>query len=215
MGISMTDNMDLIRAELARLEETKTYKYETALEGPQGGMVEVGGKKLVMLASNNYLGLSNHPAVKSAAIRGIREYGYGVASVRFLCGTQDIHRDLEKKIAKFIGCEDAILYSSCFAANEGFFASLVNEKMGLNQYKDVLYSDRLNHASIIDGQRLCRPELVDKKIYQHADMADLERMLEEDKNRDKDVLYSDRLNHASIIDGQRLCRPELVDKKIY
>ena len=184
MGISMTDNMDLIRAELARLEETKTYKYETALEGPQGGMVEVGGKKLVMLASNNYLGLSNHPAVKSAAIRGIREYGYGVASVRFLCGTQDIHRDLEKKIAKFIGCEDAILYSSCFAANEGFFASLVNEKMGLNQYKDVLYSDRLNHASIIDGQRLCRPELVDKKIYQHADMADLERMLEEDKNRD-------------------------------
>jgi glycine C-acetyltransferase len=180
----MTDNMDLIRAELTRLEETRTYKYETALEGPQGGMVEVGGKKLVMLASNNYLGLSNHPAVKAAAIRGIREYGYGVASVRFLCGTQDIHRDLEKKIAKFVGCEDAILYSSCFAANEGFFASLVNEKLGMDQHKDVLYSDRLNHASIIDGQRLCRPELVDKKIYQHADMSDLERMLEEDKNRD-------------------------------
>src|ERR1051325_8247062 len=108
MGISMTDNMDLIRAELARLEETKTYKYETALEGPQGGMVEVGGKKPVIPASNTSRGLSNHPAVKSAAIRGIREYGYGVASVRFLCGTQDIHRDLEKKIAKFIGGEDAI-----------------------------------------------------------------------------------------------------------
>jgi glycine C-acetyltransferase len=180
----MTDTMELIRAELRRLEETKTYKYETALQGPQGGMVEVGGKQLVMLASNNYLGLSNHAAVKAAAIRGIREYGYGVASVRFLCGTQDIHRDLEKKISKFIGCEDAILYSSCFAANEGFFASLVNEKLGLNQYRDVLYSDRLNHASIIDGQRLCRPELVEKKIYQHADMADLERMLDEDKNQD-------------------------------
>jgi len=180
----MTNPMELIHAELARLEETKTYKYETPLESPQGGVVEVRGKKLVMLASNNYLGLSNHPAVKAAAIRGIREYGYGVASVRFLCGTQDIHRDLEKKISKFLDCEDAILFSSCFAANEGFFASLTNEKLGLEQYKDVLYSDRLNHASIIDGQRLCRTETVDKKIYNHADMSHLERLLEADTGRD-------------------------------
>ncbi|HLB00849.1 MAG TPA: glycine C-acetyltransferase, partial [Bacteroidota bacterium] len=144
----------------------------------------VGGKKVVMLASNNYLGLSNHPAVRKAAIDGIRRYGYGVASVRFLCGTQDIHLKLEKKISKFVGCEDTILFSSCFAANEGFFASLVNEKLGTEGHRDVLYSDRLNHASIIDGQRLCRPEFVDKKIYNHADTADLGRQLEEDRGTD-------------------------------
>lgn len=176
--------LNLISMELRRLEETKTYKYETALESPQDGRVKVNGKEVVMLASNNYLGLSNHPRIKKAAIKGIKTYGYGVASVRFLCGTQDIHAELEKKISKFVGCEDTILFSSCFAANEGFFASLVNEKLGMENYKDVLYSDRLNHASIIDGQRLCRSEVVDKKIYNHADMADLERLLEEDKEKE-------------------------------
>ena len=178
------DTVQLINDELDRLRKTKTYKYETPLESPQGGEVKVSGKKVVMLASNNYLGLSNHPAIKRAAAKGIKEYGYGVASVRFLCGTQTIHRALEQKIARFLHCEDAILYSSCFSANEGFFPALVNEKLGIEVYKDVLYSDRLNHASIIDGQRLCRPELVDKKIYQHADMADLERQLGEDRDRD-------------------------------
>ena len=112
------NSLDLITSELKRLEETKTYKYETALEGPQGGVVKVKGRNVVMLASNNYLGLSNHPSVKKAAIDGIKKYGYGVASVRFLCGTQDIHFELEKKIAKFVGTEDAILFSSCFSANE-------------------------------------------------------------------------------------------------
>ncbi len=180
----MLNPTELIAQELKRLEENQTFKYETAIEGPQGGRVNVKGKKVVMLASNNYLGLSNHPVIKKAAIRGIKDYGYGVASVRFLCGTQDIHLELEKKISKFVGCEDAILFSSCFAANEGFFASLVNEKFGMENYRDVLYSDRLNHASIIDGQRLCRPEVVDKKIYNHADMSDLERQLEADKNAD-------------------------------
>ena len=180
----MMDTLHLINDELDRLRNTKTYKYETALESPQGGVVKVSGKKVVMLASNNYLGLSNHPAIKRAAAKGIKEYGYGLASVRFLCGTQTIHRALEQKIARFLRCEDSILYSSCFSANEGFFAAIVNEKLGMEVYKDVLYSDRLNHASIIDGQRLCRPELVDKKIYQHADMADLERLLEEDRDKD-------------------------------
>ncbi|HUN65549.1 MAG TPA: glycine C-acetyltransferase [Bacteroidota bacterium] len=174
---------DILTAELRRLEETKTYKYETPLQGPQGGVVRVKGKEVVMLASNNYLGLSNHPAIRKAAIEGIRKYGYGVASVRFLCGTQDIHLKLEKLISKFIGCEDTILFSSCFAANEGFFASLVNENLGFPEYKDVLYSDRLNHASIIDGQRLCKPETVDKKIYQHADMAGLESLLAADADK--------------------------------
>lgn len=174
----------LISTELDRLESTKTFKYETALESAQAGVVKVKGKDVVMLASNNYLGMSNHPLVKKAAIDAIKKYGYGVASVRFICGTQTIHLQLEKKISKFVGSEDTILFSSCFAANEGFFASITNEKLGLYTYRDVIYSDRLNHASIIDGQRLCRPETTDKKIYDHANMEQLEQMLASDQNKD-------------------------------
>ena len=176
----------LFAAELRRLRQEQTFKIETPLQGPQGGTVRVKGKEVVMLASNNYLGLSNHPAVKRAAMEGIRRYGYGVASVRFLCGTQDIHLELERKISKFVGCEDTILFSSCFAANEGFFASLVNEKLGAapaQASRDVLYSDRLNHASIIDGQRLCRPEAADKNIYSHGDTGELEHQLEADRGK--------------------------------
>ncbi len=178
----MSTLLDLLSAELQRLEQTHTFKYEVPLESAQDGVVRVNGKKTVMLASNNYVGLSNHPAVRKAAIRGIKEYGYGVASVRFLCGTQDIHLKLEKKISQFLGTEDTILFSSCWAANEAFFASLTNEKLGMDSYKDVIYSDRLNHASIIDGQRLCKPETTDRKIYKHVDMDDLIRQLEEDKH---------------------------------
>src|SRR5512140_2274345 len=180
----MTMSLHLLTQELQRLQESQTLKYETALESPQDGQVTVKGKKVVMLASNNYLGLSNHPAVKKAAIEGIKEYGYGVASVRFICGTQDIHYKLEKKISRFLGTEDTILFSSCWAANEAFFASLTNDKLGMETYKDAIYSDRLNHASIIDGQRLCKAETTDRKIYQHADTNDLAWQLEEDKNRD-------------------------------
>ena len=180
----MADVLDLVRRELKVLEETNTYKHEVPLEGPQDGTVRVKGKKVVMLASNNYCGLSNHPVVRKAAIRGIKEYGYGVASVRFICGTQDIHLDLERRVSKFLGTEDTILFSSCWAANEAFFASLTNEKMGCDGYRDVIYSDRLNHASIIDGQRLCRPETTDRKIYRHADVDDLVRQLEEDRGKD-------------------------------
>lgn len=170
-----------IRLELERLEESKTFKKETLIESEQGAIVRVAGKEVVMLASNNYLGLASHPRVKEAAIRGIREYGYGVSSVRFLCGTLTIHRQLEEKIAAFLGAEDAILYSSCFAANEGFFGSIVNEKLGSEHYRDVIYSDRLNHASIIDGTRLCRAEVVHRKIYEHADVNDLQKTLEADR----------------------------------
>ncbi len=180
----MTDVLELVRRELHSLEESKTFKYEVPLQSAQDGLVRVKGRKVVMLASNNYLGLSNHPAIRRAAVRGITRYGYGVASVRFICGTQDIHFALEKKIAKFLGTEDAILFSSCWAANEAFFASLTNEKLGIETYRDVLYSDRLNHASIIDGQRLCRAETTEKKIYRHADMDDLVRQLEEDRGKD-------------------------------
>ncbi len=174
---------ELVTAELARLEESKTFKYETALQSAQGGVVKVGGKEAVMLASNNYLGMSNHPAVKRAALDGLKKYGYGLASVRFLTGTQTIHLELEKQISKFLKTEDTILFSSSFAANVAFFAALTNEKLGFENYRDVIYSDRLNHASIIDGQRLCRPETTDKKIYNHCDVADLERQLEEDKTK--------------------------------
>ncbi len=174
---------ELITSELHRLEESKTYKYETALQTAQAGIVKVKGKPVVMLASNNYLGMSNHPAIKKAAIGGIKKYGYGMASVRFICGTQTIHLELEKRISKFVGSEDSILFSSCFSANEGFFASITNEKLGEESYKDVIYSDRLNHASIIDGQRLCRPETTEKKIYNHSDVGHLEQLLEEDKEK--------------------------------
>jgi glycine C-acetyltransferase len=180
----MANVLDLVASELRRLEESNTIKYEVPLQSAQNGVVRVNGKDVVMLASNNYLGLSNHPVVTRAAIKGIKDYGYGVASVRFICGTQDIHLDLEKKISRFLGTEDTILFSSCWAANEAFFASLTNEKMGLETYKDVIYSDRLNHASIIDGQRLCRAETTDRKIYAHADLNDLVRQLEEDKAKD-------------------------------
>jgi len=179
----MTPN-ELFAAELKRLEDSKTYKYETALQSAQGGVVQVKGKNVVMLASNNYLGMSNHPSVRKAAIAGLKQYGYGLASVRFLTGTQTIHLELEKKISRFLKTEDTVLFSSSFAANVAFFSAIANEKLGYETYKDVIYSDRLNHASIIDGQRLCRAEAVDRKIYNHADTVDLERQLEEDKGKE-------------------------------
>jgi glycine C-acetyltransferase len=170
------------RLELERLEQTKTFKRETTIESEQGPVVRVSGKDVIMLASNNYLGLASHPRIKEAAIRGIREFGFGVSSVRFLCGTLPVHRQLEEKISEFLGMEDTILFSSCFAANEGFFASITNEKLGAEQYRDVIYSDRLNHASIIDGTRLCRAEAVDRKIYEHANTAALQAKLDADRN---------------------------------
>jgi glycine C-acetyltransferase len=179
----MTAN-ELFAAEIKKLEDSQTFKYETPLQSAQGGVVKVQGKKVVMLASNNYLGMSNHPVVRKAAITGMKEYGYGLASVRFLTGTQTIHLELEKKISKFLKTEDTILFSSSFAANVAFFSAIANEKLGYENYKDVIYSDRLNHASIIDGQRLCKAEAVDRKIYNHADTRDLERQLEEDKGKD-------------------------------
>ena len=176
--------LELVSAEVRRLVESQTYKYETALQSAQGGVVTVKGKDVVMLASNNYLGMSNHPVVRKAAIEGLKRYGYGLASVRFLTGTQTIHLELERQISKFLKTEDTILFSSSFAANVAFFSALTNEKLGYEYYKDVIYSDKLNHASIIDGQRLCKAETTDRKIYAHCDVADLERQLEADKNAD-------------------------------
>jgi glycine C-acetyltransferase len=174
---------DAIAGELGRLVAERTFKEETAIDSAQGPLVRVGGREVVMLASNNYLGLASDPRIADAAIRGIRDYGYGVSSVRFICGTLTIHRRLEEQLAQFLGAEDSILFSSCYAANEAFFASIVNESLGYRDYTDVIYSDRLNHASIIDGTRLCRSQSVDRKIYEHGDTEDLARLLEADRDR--------------------------------
>ncbi|MCS6815751.1 MAG: glycine C-acetyltransferase [Blastocatellia bacterium] len=173
----------LIAREIEQIKMSKTYKFEVPIESEQDGVVRVDGREVVMLASNNYLGLSNHPKVKEAALRGLCEYGYGLASVRFICGTQKIHLELEQKIAEFVGCEDAVLHSSCFAANEAFFAGLLANDFGLTDYRDVIYSDQLNHASIIDGIRLCRiiTRTTEAKVYAHRNVAQLREMLEADE----------------------------------
>jgi len=174
-----------LNRELDGIKEAKTFKYEVPLESEQGGLVAVDGKKVVMLASNNYLGLSNHPRIKAAAHRGIDEWGYGLSSVRFLCGTEPIHIELESRIASFVGCEAAILHSSCFAANEAFFTALLANDFGQSDYQDVIYSDQLNHASIIDGVRLCRAvaKQTVSRLYRNGDVNQLREMLQEDSGK--------------------------------
>jgi len=179
----MPEILKLLDQALKDFHQNKTFKYEVPLESPQGGVVKVKGKKVVMLASNNYLGLSSHPRIQKAALEGIKKFGYGMSSVRFICGTHAIHLQLERKIASFLKTEDCILYLSCFSANEGLFAGLLADRLGFESFKDVIYSDRLNHASIIDGMRLCRSETTDKKVYQHRDTAHLRKLLEEDKSQ--------------------------------
>ena len=173
-----------IERELKAARAAKTYKVEIPIEGEQGGTVTVGGKNVVMLASNNYLGLADHPRVRQAALVALDQYGFGMASVRFLCGTQKVHLELEQKIAQFLGTEDAILHSSCFAANEAFFTALLTSDFGQQDYKDVIYSDQLNHASIIDGVRLARiaTKTTEVKAYKHNDINQLQSWLESDGN---------------------------------
>jgi glycine C-acetyltransferase len=175
-------------SELEKARESKTYKVEVPIESMQGGLVQAAGRSQVMLASNNYLGLANHPRIREAARKGLEVHGYGLASVRFLCGTQKIHLELEERIARFLGCEAAILHSSCFAANEAFFAALFGSDLGIagSDYRDVIYSDQLNHASIIDGIRLARiaVKTTDVRAYKHNDLAQMKSWLEEDKAKD-------------------------------
>jgi glycine C-acetyltransferase len=182
---SVKDLYAALGKEVSSAKQNKTYKYEVPIEGEQNGVVTVGGKSAVMLASNNYLGLANHPRIKEAAKSGLERWGFGMASVRFLCGTQPIHTQLEQKIAEFFGCEDAILHSSCFAANEAFFTALLSHGLGQQDYKDVIYSDQLNHASIIDGVRLCRivAKSTDSRPYPHNQIATLKQWLEEDDGK--------------------------------
>ncbi|MDO8559557.1 MAG: glycine C-acetyltransferase [bacterium] len=175
-----------IVSSLDSLRNEHRFKHEVAYATPQGAEVEVKGKKVLQFAANNYLGLANHPMVVAAAKKALGQYGYGTASVRFICGTQEIHCELERRLAKFLGTEDVILFSSCFAANEAFFATIVNDPLGdAAAAPDFIYSDELNHASIIDGLRLCKGERVAKRIYPHKDLAKLEAMLKEDAGKSR------------------------------
>jgi glycine C-acetyltransferase len=159
----------VLRPQIEDLKARGLYKRERQLQGPQGSAIRVGGRDVINFCANNYLGLANHPALVEAAHEGLRRYGYGLASVRFICGTQDLHKELERTIATFLGKDDAILYSSCWDANGGLFETILGEE-------DTVLSDELNHASIIDGIRLCKAR---RFRYRHSDMADLERGLQE------------------------------------
>ncbi|HYE99425.1 MAG TPA: glycine C-acetyltransferase [Planctomycetota bacterium] len=156
-----------LRDELARIREAGLHKDERVLETPQGARVTVRGREVLNFCANNYLGLSAHPEIVRAAREALDRWAYGLSSVRFICGTQTIHKELETALARFVGQEDAILYTSCFDANGGLFETLLGEE-------DAILSDALNHASIIDGIRLCKAERV---RYANGDMKDLEEGL--------------------------------------
>jgi glycine C-acetyltransferase len=159
--------LDHITDTLAQIEADGLTKRERLITSPQGGHVSVGGRDVINLSANNYLGLANHPALKAAAARALEDHGYGMASVRFICGTQDLHRALEERLAKFLGKDDAILFAACFDANGGLFEPLLGPE-------DAVISDALNHASMIDGIRLCKAK---RYRYANSDMDDLEAQL--------------------------------------
>jgi glycine C-acetyltransferase len=166
----MTSLIEHLAGETEKLRQAGTYKEELVLESPQDARVTVDGRELVMLTSNNYLGFANHPRVREAQKKAIDRWGAGMASVRFICGTEDLHKQLEAEIAGFFGTDDTVLYMTCWNANEGLFAAILEEP-------DGLYSDELNHASIIDGIRLCKAK---RFRVPHNDMKALERMLDKD-----------------------------------
>ena len=158
-----------LQSQLAEIRQAGTYKNERVIITPQGTTIRVAdGKPVLNFCANNYLGLAQHPAVAAAAKAAIDEWGYGCASVRFICGTQGVHKKLEAKLSEFLGTEDTILYGSCFDANGGLFETLLGEQ-------DAIISDELNHASIIDGIRLCKAQ---RHRYKNNDMADLEAKLQ-------------------------------------
>ena len=170
-----------IATELTEIETAGLLKKERVITSEQGAEIIVGGKSVLNFCANNYLGLSSHPKVVEAAKKYIDLRGFGMSSVRFICGTQDIHKELEKKIADFLGTEDTILYAAAFDANGGVFEPLFNEQ-------DAIISDALNHASIIDGVRLCKAQ---RYRYEHNNMADLEAKLIESKELRSRIIVTD------------------------
>ena len=177
-------NKNFVKRVAKEVEEIKTsglYKTERTITSPQGAEILVNGKTVLNFCANNYLGLSSHPKVIEAAHQAIDSHGYGMSSVRFICGTQDIHKELEKKLSEFLGTEDTILYAAAFDANGGVFEPLFNEE-------DAIISDALNHASIIDGVRLCKAQ---RYRYEHNNMADLEIKLQESAHLRSRIIVTD------------------------
>jgi len=170
-----------IGQEIGEIRNSGLYKTERVITSPQGAEITVNGKTVLNFCANNYLGLSSHPRVIKAAHAAIESHGYGMSSVRFICGTQDIHKELEQKIARFLGTEDSILYAACFDANGGVFESLFNEN-------DAIISDALNHASIIDGVRLCKAQ---RFRFEHNNMTDLEAKLKEAASLRSRIIVTD------------------------
>lgn len=170
-----------IKAELADIEAAGLFKKERIITSEQGPEITVNGKQVLNFCANNYLGLSSHPKVIEAAHKAIDTHGYGMSSVRFICGTQDIHKELEQKLAQFLGTEDTILYAAAFDANGGVFEPLFNEQ-------DAIISDALNHASIIDGVRLCKAQ---RYRYEHNNMEDLEAKLKESAGARSRIIVTD------------------------
>ena len=161
-----------LQEQLSEMSNNGLYKDEKIIKSPQQSDIDTTNGTIINFCANNYLGLANHPEIISSVKEGIEDYGFGMASVRFICGTQDIHKKLESEISSFIGTEYTILYSSCFDANTGLFETLIGSE-------DVILSDALNHASIIDGIRLCKAQ---RKVYSHSDMKELENLLIDSSN---------------------------------
>jgi glycine C-acetyltransferase len=170
-----------LQKELHEIKDAGLFKQERIIASEQGAEITVGGRTVLNFCANNYLGLSSHPKVIEAAHRTIDERGYGMSSVRFICGTQDIHKELEQKLSTFLGMDDSILYVACFDANGGVFEPLFGEE-------DAIISDELNHASIIDGVRLCKAR---RARYKHNDMADLEAQLQANADARSRVIVTD------------------------
>ena len=170
-----------IAKEIEEIRAAGLYKQERVISSPQGAEITVNGKTVLNFCANNYLGLSSHPKVIEAAHKAIDSHGYGMSSVRFICGTQDIHKELEQKISKFLGTEDTILYAAAFDANGGVFEPLFGEE-------DAIISDALNHASIIDGVRLCKAQ---RFRYEHNNMDDLEAKLKESASCRSRIVVTD------------------------
>jgi glycine C-acetyltransferase len=166
---------------LADIRESGLYKEERILLSPQGAKIKVPGKEVINFCANNYLGLANHPELIKTAKKTLDEFGYGLSSVRFICGTQSIHKELEKEISTFLGMDDTILYTSCFDANGGLFETILDEDC-------AIISDELNHASIIDGIRLCRAK---RYIFKHGEISDLEAKLKEAANHKIRMIATD------------------------
>jgi glycine C-acetyltransferase len=196
--MSDTRLRETLRSQLEDVRAKGLYKRERQLQGPQGSAIRVANCDVINFCANNYLGLANHPAVVEAAHEGLRRYGYGLASVRFICGTLDLHRQLEAAIARFLGKDDAILYTSCFDANGGLFETLLGED-------DTVLSDELNHASIIDGIRLCKAK---RFRYRHSDMAELEKGLKEAAGSRFRMISTDGV---FSMDGDLARLPEICD----